>query len=226
MQPRQTNDEAAKTLQWLAWADEDYLAARSLLLSDSVVQGAGFSTTAVEKYLKAIQTLRGMRPQHTHDVVRLYERTKNAGDIPRLNESYLRALVKAYKMRYPDDLGIGFNLSVAQVQWLAELDASVYALRQPFHFEREDGPRVVTQFDVLLKNRDARLTDRNAAFGFCKRQDLFASPSRCVEFRVLGKDSMMYVTYQANVPDSSNFDVEALKPGSAPSHLNGQQIEP
>lgn len=206
------NQSATRAIQWLAWADQDYLAARSLLLTGSLIQGAGLSDTAVEKYLKAIQIFRGHSTPHTHDVVRLYELTKDAGTIATLNENYLRALVKAYKLRYPDDLEIGFTLTIAQSQWLAELDDCVHALRAPFRFEKKDGSRALTVFDFLLKNGDTRLTDRNAAFGFYERSEHFAGITQCYDLLVLGEELIIYRAYESKVEDTGHFDGIGLNP--------------
>jgi HEPN domain-containing protein len=44
----------ATALDWLSKADQDYIAARQLLLKNSLIEGATFSTTAIEKYMKAV----------------------------------------------------------------------------------------------------------------------------------------------------------------------------
>jgi HEPN domain-containing protein len=203
---------AIKVLQWLSWADQDYVAARGLLLSGSLVQGGAFSTTTIEKYLKAILTLRSSKIPRNHDVVKLYEQAKGVGRIPPLNESYLRTLVKAYELRYPDDLKEGFNISLTQNQLLAELDASVYAIRKPFEFQKADGRAVETRLDSLLKVGDSRVTDRNAAFTRFDRVTLFAGESDCYELRVLSGGEIIEADYRAQVSDSGNFDAEGLKP--------------
>jgi HEPN domain-containing protein len=46
--------------QWLNWADQDYLASRSLLLRGYVLQGTIVANTAIEKYIKAVLMLRGI----------------------------------------------------------------------------------------------------------------------------------------------------------------------
>jgi HEPN domain-containing protein len=214
-QPPQTGQAAIKTLQWLSWADQDYVAARALLLSGLLVQGCGFSATALEKYLKAILTVRGTKIPRIHDVVKLYKQAKSVGRISPLNEGYLRTLVKAYDLRYPDDLEEGFNISLAQTQLLAELDASVHAIRKPFGFRKADGRPVETKLDLLLKTGDSRVTDRNTAFTRFDRATLFAGDSDCYELRVLAGGEIMEANYRAQVPDNGNFEVEGLKPGKA-----------
>jgi HEPN domain-containing protein len=215
MNSQQTGVVAVETLQWVTWADEDYIAARALLLSGSLVQCSAFSNTAIEKYLKAILTLRGLTIPRTHDVAKLYGQTKTSGGIPPLNEGYLRALVKAYKLRYPDDLDTGFNISLAQFKLLAELDTTVCALRKGFSFRKPDGTSVQTKFDTLLKKGDTRAVDRNVAFMSFDRKALFAEDSDCYELRVISGGKIMEATYRARVNDNRDFEVEALKPATA-----------
>lgn len=52
MQSQQAGKGAVNVLQWVTWADQDYVAARALLLSGLLVQGSAFSNTAIEKYFK------------------------------------------------------------------------------------------------------------------------------------------------------------------------------
>ncbi|HEY1757857.1 MAG TPA: hypothetical protein VGG72_20980 [Bryobacteraceae bacterium] len=49
---------ALEVVQWLNWADQDYLAARSLLARAFLLQGAILANTAIEKYIKAVLTHR------------------------------------------------------------------------------------------------------------------------------------------------------------------------
>jgi HEPN domain-containing protein len=59
------------------WADEDYMAAWSLLLDGSVLQGSVLSNTAIEKYLKGALLVRGGgKRERTHNIVYLYESLK------------------------------------------------------------------------------------------------------------------------------------------------------
>jgi HEPN domain-containing protein len=126
-------------IQWLAWADEDYLAARALLLRAFVLQGTMLANTSIEKYIKAALVACGVPFRNTHDVTALCESLKSSGTVAAVNASFLKNLGKAYKLRYPDDLPVGFNIALAQVKVLAEMDATVHALRKGFTLQRTDG---------------------------------------------------------------------------------------
>jgi hypothetical protein len=68
-----------------------------------------------------------------------YQSVKNEpGSDLDLNESYLRLLQKAYKLRYPDDAADGFNIALNQVRLLVELARTVKKIIERFHIVRTD----------------------------------------------------------------------------------------
>ena len=141
--------------RWLRWADQDYVAARTLLLKGLLVQGCGLANTAVEKYFKAVLVLNGSsspKGVRGHDVVHLYEKLPSAGIDRGLNIDFLRVLLKAYRMRYPDDLEVGFNIALEQVKVLAEIDTAVHAIRKGFQFHQQktEGP---TSLEALIESK-------------------------------------------------------------------------
>jgi HEPN domain-containing protein len=104
------NDLGTMTLHWIRWADADYLSARLLLLQGLLVQGAALANTAIEKYLKAVFCHAQVKIPHGHAIDALYAKVKAIGPTNLdLNESFLRLLRKAYKLRYPDDLNKVFS---------------------------------------------------------------------------------------------------------------------
>lgn len=179
-----STDQGIKVIQWLGWANEDYLAARALLIRAFVLQGSMLANTAIEKYLKAALLARGVPFRNTHDVTALYQALKVSGRVADVDAGFLAALGKAYKLRYPDDLPAGFNIALVQVKMLAETDAAVHALRSGFGFQRPDGRPVTTKLDTLLANSDVALLEQNAAFGSASRAEMFAGQTHCYEIRV------------------------------------------
>jgi HEPN domain-containing protein len=215
MHAPQTRRLAITVLQWVTWADQDYVAGRGLLLNGLLVQGCVFSNTTIEKYLKAILSARGSAFAKIHNAAKLYDECKKTGSVPPVNEGYLRTLFKAYTLRYPDDLAEGFNIALVQTKLLAELDATVFALRAPFKFKKPDGSVAPTRFEQLLGKDDARIKEKNAAFTSFARTGLFTGNSECLELRVLPGGAIIEATYSAKVHDDGVFDVEALKPGAS-----------
>jgi HEPN domain-containing protein len=206
--------EIARTAgQWLRWADQDYVAARTLLLKGLLVQGCGLANTAVEKYFKAVLVISGSsfpRGFQGHDVVHLYEKLLSAGIDRGLNMDFLRMLVKAYRMRYPDDLEHGFNIVLQRVKILAELDATVHAIRKGFQFRQQGGDRA-NSLEALVEKKNEQLLDRNHIYG-SERAELFAGATMVYEARVL-RSGILEVEYEAQrVTDDGQFDIEGLKP--------------
>jgi hypothetical protein len=181
VQPR-TSNHGIQITQWLSWADEDYLAARGMLLRGFVQQGTMLGNTAIEKYLKTGLLARHQSFRGSHDVTKLYEQLRLSGPLPNVNADFLGLLVKAYKMRYPDDLPQGFNLVLVAVKILAELDETVFALRNGFKFQRADGKPLITALGDLLEKGDSVLLDSNVAFGGCLERTSLVVPRNALSY--------------------------------------------
>jgi len=213
MSPQQ-GEVARNIINWLGWADNDYLAARSLLLDHFIIQGAILSNTAVEKYLKTILLIEGKEFPREHDVPKLYEKLisgeKNLG----INKEYLNLLFKCYKMRYPDDLENGFNIALIETKMLVELDFTIHKIRGGFRFQ-SDGKPIKTRIDFLLESNDENLMRNNCYFGSSDRKKLFEEDTHCYEMRVLGPSQNLEATYQTTgVDDDGKFDLIGLKPNN------------
>jgi HEPN domain-containing protein len=206
-QATKTGAPALGAIHFLGWADDDYICARTMLIGGFLVQGAVLSNTALEKYLKAVMLVKDVKLMKTHNVIRLYDRLKGDG-FPPLHEGYLRALGKAYKMRYPDDLERSFNLGLGQSQMLAELDSSVYMVRKGFGFRMNDGTPMKTAFDTMLENADPFLVIRNSAFAAYKREELFREPVPCYDMRVMPDGAIIQIKYTAQSKDDRDFESE------------------
>ena len=206
--------DVGNVTNWLGWADNDYLAARSLLLDHFIVQGAILSNTAIEKYLKTVSLVEGEALPRKHDVPNLYEILTNGKKDLGINEAYLNLLFECYKMRYPDDLEIGFNIALSETRMLVELDCTVYKIRKGFGFQ-SDGKPVKTRIDSLLESKDDNLLRDNCYFGTTDRKELFGRDTHCYEMRVLGPSQILEATYQTTgVDDDGKFDSIGLRPNN------------
>lgn len=205
---------AGLALIWVSWADKDYISSRSLLLAGFLAQGCGLANTALEKYLKAIFTVRNLDVPRTHDIDSLNSRLVQNGVTLGLNQDFLRLLVKAYKLRYPDDLRSGFNISLVKAKVLTELDTTVFKIRKGFDIRR-GGQQLTTVLDSFVKSDDARLIELICAFGVTDRAEIFARPTTCYETRVLADGNILEAYYEAGpIPDDSNFLGEGLNPSN------------
>ena len=94
------------TLEWLSLAEDDLLAAKSLISNERLYNIAAFHCQqCIEKCLKAFLEEKEMETVKSHDLIRLLKLTKlsmNGDDIELLeiiNEVYIDA-------RYPGDMGL------------------------------------------------------------------------------------------------------------------------
>jgi HEPN domain-containing protein len=200
--------EAETVLNWLSKADQDYIAARQLLLKNSLIEGATFSTTAIEKYMKAVLCLKGAEiptGSKGHNLPELKRRAKKIGVAWRIKDQYLELLLKLYKERYPQNLPIGFKYAVSRTKLLSELDYTVNEIRKGFAIRTANGP-VETLLDRLKAKNDPDLLDKNCYFGSAERKTLFAEETFCIAVIMLPDGRAMRMEYVAcGVPDDGNF---------------------
>jgi hypothetical protein len=207
--------ETARIVEWLTWADKDYVSARPLLLADLLIQGAVLSNTAIEKYFKTICFMGKVTfPKACHDIPKLYEILVSRRIDLGLNQEYLGLLSKVYELRYPDNLDSGYNISLSQAKLITELDSTVFKIRKGFGFKGASGEKVGTYFDHLLELQNKILLDCNCSFGVAAREDIFKEKNSCYELRVLDNGTIMEAEYRTTgVKDDGVFDVVGLKPG-------------
>jgi HEPN domain-containing protein len=201
-----------KTLLWLKWADSDYQSARLLLLQGLLVQGAAFSDTAVEKYLKSLFAHQGLPIPHSHNVAKLYQavKAKTGSDLD-LNESYLRLLAKAYRLRYPDDAIDGFNIALNQIRLLVELDRTVKKITERFRIVRADrNEKVLLILERATQNNDASVLIKNVVLDPSLGPQLFSNPSHSYDLR-RHKGQIYETNYVTEmVSDGPDYEIEGF----------------
>lgn len=153
------------TLGFLNLGFKDYLAARVLLNSGLLLQGATLASTSVEKYFKAVLAIHG---DYSHGHLNVEQLNAIKAIEPKLysslNKSFLLFLQKCYQLRYFDTLGRGFTLAIIQRPTLAELDYSMSEIRKGFKLQRGD-KKVVTAYDKALEDHEESLFLNNYILG-------------------------------------------------------------
>jgi hypothetical protein len=115
--------QSIDTIHWVGWADQDYLAARILLLNGLVVQGTALACTAVEKYLKGVCTLSGIPFRSAgHDVSKLNGMLHHRSITLGLNAEFLRFLNTGIQIAVFRRIGSG-------IQYCSEFDCNSYGNR-------------------------------------------------------------------------------------------------
>ncbi len=212
------SNQVNEIIAWLQLADDDYIAARTLLRQGFLVQGAIFSHSSIEKYLKLVHRIQNIsfktRGEKAHNLLKLYEKLKKNDSRKDLNESYLSLLVKVYKLRYPDRLNEEFNLALHQAKTLVGLDETVFKIRSRIQIKGADPDRPF-EFEKLISENYEPLLQGNHSFGKAKRADLFKEPLLWYETRVLKNGNWMKATYVATAKDDGNYDLEGLRRGSS-----------
>jgi HEPN domain-containing protein len=182
-----SGDQARTILHWLTWADNDYLAARRLLLDGLLVQGASLANTAIEKYLKALVVFQSKAAVRGHNPLGIYKRVRKNSSL-QLNESFLCLLEKSYKMRYPDDLDDGYNIVLSQALILDALDQSVKSITDRIAMKNARGEPIKRQIHLLIERGDPRIVSLNTALGTTTKETLLSQPSRVFECRFLSNN--------------------------------------
>ncbi len=203
-------------LHWLAAADEDYIAARLLLMNGFLKQGAMLSNTAIEKYLKTLLFYADMKIPKTHDTLKIFnEMGDEATKITSINKGFVSFLAKSYKLRYVEELPIGYNIHLDQIKILAELDRTVFVIRKNLKFETLDGKSISTRIDFLIEQKDATLLGKNTCFGDYAKDLLFKEKSRWLSLLVYGDHNIIEGIGEIDgTLDDGKFDIVGIRQGS------------
>lgn len=201
----------------------DYIASRVLLNSESLVQGAILASTAVEKYFKAVLAFRG-NENHGHlkkahfNAVKSFDSRLYAS----LNEDFLLLLQKAYQLRYTDDLQLGFNLVIAQREFLAELDHTAITLQESFHLQ-VDGKDACLAYHQGKNQADNRLLANNyIAAGVTKKKFISSGPQRVYEIRKCALRGVLEANYFSEIRVS---DAKFLRMALVPKDSKGMEYQ-
>jgi hypothetical protein len=197
-------------------AFRDYLAARTLFLNCLLPQGAILASTSVEKYFKAIISLKG-NSCLKHLGKPLVNALRNAFRelFAALNPEFIEFLERAYQLRYVDDLEKDFNLCISRRKTLAELDFTVAQIENRLVREQE-GKTVERFYTKLLKGETYMaplLWQDNYLLQGMNKKDFIEQPDFVYEVRsssgrVSGIFQMQHGT--AEVKDDGRFLMEAL----------------
>jgi len=159
---QENRPERVKAMQWfLHDAYIDYVAARVLLLSGLLKQAAVLSSTAIEKCAKAVLAMRGnpVRRQHLKaSHWSALEKEENFGD--KLNHDFVELNQSVYRLRYSDNLPIGFNIVIASREFLAELDYSLLTILSCYKFALSGSWRP-SGYESGIRNQDKNLLAEN-----------------------------------------------------------------
>jgi len=195
-----SREEADKFLGFLSDGYSDYLAARVLLNSKLLKQGAVLASSSLEKYLKLILGLHGNR-SHGHLKKAHWNALKNhSPDMHRkIDEEFMLLCQKSYKLRYQESLEPGFNLVIPQWDFLAELDRAVSLIESSTIISNvsSNGKRRCGEYLDDKEKSDPRILDYNhVLLDFPIRQLHEKQPQNVYEIRNCElRDTIVEVNY-------------------------------
>lgn len=201
--------------EFLDVAYKDYVAARVLLLADLLPQGAVLASTAIEKYIKAILAFRG-NVSHGHLKAAQFNALKNFDPQlgQQINAQFIDLLHKSYRLRYLDDLAPGFNLVIADREFLAELDWTAMTIHARFH-QTVNGQTVESTLTRQMAAKDQRLLDLNhVAAGIAKQDFIAMVPQRVYAIRRFADGTHMESSFTITPRPS---DGAFMRPGNVPN---------
>ena len=178
----------------------DYLAARILLNNGLVLQGLCLASTSVEKYFKAILSLKEtVHRKHLNRDLRKAVRATDSELYQSLNESFFLLLEKCYKLRYLDDLPNGFSVALIQYPSLAELDYSIEKIESRFALY-EDSRKLELGYQRMLNEKDSQLIENNFLYSELEKKEFIESKeSKVYCMRILPPPSRyLEMTYTAS----------------------------
>ena len=183
---------------FIADSMSDYLAARVLLMSGLLQQGAILGSTAIEKACKAILAFHG-NESRGHLKRAHWNAVKNFDNNlwAQLSPDFLELNKRAYLLRYTDDLTADFSIVIAQREYLAELDHTILSLVRGFG--SQDGTAGArTKLSQLLLAADTRLIcDNHVLSHQPKHEFIYSYAQEIFELRYVPPLGLVECTYSS-----------------------------
>lgn len=200
---------------YIAMSFDDYIAARILFNNNKLLQACILANTAIEKYFKALMAAQGEKPFGMHDITKQlpFIDDKYPGIYANLNIEFLSQLTKIYKARYLDHLPLGYNFTIIQGKYLAELDFIFSIIEPTLRFPDQSGNISKTRYELSVENKDPYLWTSNYILNKTEKKLFIETPCYIQEFRVLPSGIFIEIIYESNsVKNDNKFDYNALIP--------------
>lgn len=191
-------------------ANEDYLAARLLLIQGMLPQGAMFASTSVEKYIKAVLATKGVKVNSHLETKLLNTLRREFHEIYinlDIDTDFVKFLSKCYHLRYALVDSPSFSIVINQYRTLIALDTLIKNVDSCFYSQRNDqlATQYKTPYSYLLAERDSRLMELNVALGGISLQSILNMNNKVYELKIGKQCSGFMATYETigvNITDS------------------------
>lgn len=198
----------------------DYLAARTLLINEMLLQGACMASTSIEKYVKAYSISQGHPANKLHIGPKFIPELKSGPGIPPyLSENFLTFLGNCYALRYFDTIEAGFNLHIRQRQLLAELDEVVSTFEGAFTL-KQNGTPILTASQQAIRDKAPLVAMNNWVVNGQDKTEFIEQTEAVYEIRFLSPMNPIQVTYYT---ETAKNDGNFLKPALVPDGPNELQ---
>ena len=203
-----------RALEFVSLGFKDYIGARSLLLQDLPLQGTTLASSAVEKYIKALLSLRGENAQGHLKKAHISSLHNYVPDLAKaLNSNFLEFLRRCYRLRYTDSLPVDFNVCIYAREVLAELDYTIHCMEFQMNFWRDTGAGVVTMYRGALKKKDRRLLSENHVLLNQSKADFLSKPDVAYGMRNRPERGLLELEFKVY---SSPTDGDFCRPAVVP----------
>lgn len=174
-----------------AMAYKDYKAARHLINSGFLHQGALLINTCLEKEIKAylfVANIDVAKNHETSKLLNLLSTIENVNWVKDINPEFIKVISKIYKTRYFENLGPGFNFVINKNKFLAELDFT-YSLLESMSVmtsmnRNTDNPFIKSRYQEAIKEKEEIIYLNNYILNNIPKEDFLNQPEMIYEFRI------------------------------------------
>lgn len=193
--------DALRLLGFLRNAYEDYLASRTLLNHNFILQGAILANTSIEKYFKAILTFKGDNLKHTHSIKGMIPSIKNFDFklYNKLDKDFIEKIDACYTLRYIDSAPENFKITMFKKQILAELDFTISLMHDKINIKRNNGLEIKSQYWLDKDSNRTELIENNYLFGIMTKEEFLSGIDDVHEFQIDNNKNFIEFKYQTDV---------------------------
>ncbi|MFV8391908.1 HEPN domain-containing protein [Flavobacterium sp. LB2P6] len=188
-------------LSFLKNAYDDYLAARTLLNHNLILQGTILATTSIEKYFKAILTFKGDTLKHSHSLKKLLPSIKNFDSTlyNKLDIAFLELIDRSYNLRYIDSAPARFKIDLSKRNILANLDYTISLLHDKMKVQNEKGEFNKSIYQNDLESKREELITDNYLFNNQTKEEFIKGFDFCYQINITDDKSFVEIYYQTEV---------------------------
>lgn len=187
-------------LSFLMNAYDDYLAARTLLNHNLILQGTILATTSIEKYFKAILTFKGDTLKHTHSLKKLLPSIKSFDRTlyDKLDIAFLELIDKSYNLRYIESAPAGFKIDLSKRNILANLDYTISLLYDKMKVQNENGEHNKSKYQIDLESKREELITDNYLYNNLTKEEYLKGFDLGYQINITADKSFVEIHYHTN----------------------------